>query len=441
MSSKLLIKGGQPLRGKTEIKGSKNAATKMMVASLLTEEPCVIENVPLSDDIDITAELCQKIGSEISFEEHSCKMQTKTIAVSLVPELSRKNRIPVLALGPLLHRNGVAEVPVLGGCPIGHRPINFHLEALNRMGVRVERREKSYYAKANSINGAEIELPYPSVGATENIILTAVLAKGDTQIQNAAIEPEIMNLIDMLVLMGAKISCDLGSRKIKISGVGKLSGAKIKVMPDRNEIVSLAVLTLATFGDVVMKGVDQFFNFTSTGCNNYLEIFLQKIKEMGGNFEANSEGLRFWGQSPYKPVSVQTAPHPSFMTDWQQPFAVLLTQAEGESMIHETVYEDRFGYVKDLQKMGADITVTDECLGSQCRFHGQTFNHSARVNGPTKLRGSEIEMKDIRAGMSHLIAALTAEGESVITGVEHLDRGYERIDERLKGLGANIERV
>lgn len=442
MGDRLLIKGKKPLQGAVEVRGSKNAATKMMVASLLTNEPCLIENVPLLDDLDITAELCRRVGSELSFEGHGCQIQTKDIVTSIVPELSKKNRIPILALGPLLHRKGVAEVPVLGGCPIGHRPINFHLEALNRMGVRVERREKSYYAEAGKIKGAEIRLPYPSVGATENIILTAALAEGETEINNAAMEPEILNLVDMLLGMGALISCEVSERKIKIKGVARLSGVKIKVMPDRNEVVSLAIAALATSGELTIKNIQPTIDFACAGSIDYLGAFLQKVREAGGNFEIKTEeGIKFFGQVPFEPIFIETAPYPSFMTDWQQPFCVLLTQAAGESIIHETVYEDRFGYAKDLQKMGADIMVWDECpAGRQCRFSGQTLNHVVRITGPTKLKGAEIEMKDIRAGIAHVIAALAAEGESVISGVEHMDRGYERIDERLRELGADIER-
>ncbi len=442
MLSKLIIKGGQPLKGEIEVRGSKNAATKMMVASILTDKICTIKNMPLSEDIDITAELCKTVGSKISWKDHMCQMETPEVVTSIVPELSRKNRIPVLALGPLLHRRGVAEVPVLGGCPIGHRPINFHLDALNRMGVKIERREKSYYAEAEKINGADIDLPYPSVGATENIILTAVLADGATEIKNAAVEPEILNLIDMLLKMGAKISCDIQNRSIKIIGVTSLGSAEVEVMPDRNEIVSFAVAALATSGDVLLKDVVPELDFGCGGKEEYMKSFTEKITEMGGGYEAKPEGLRFWGQSPYKKVFVETAPHPAFMTDWQQPFGVLLTQTEGESIIHETVYEDRFGYAKDLIRMGADITVSDECLGrGKCRFQGQTFNHSAKVRGLTKLHGAEINITDIRAGIAHVIAALVADGESIVSGVEHIDRGYEKIDERLRSLGADIKRI
>lgn len=433
MSEKLIIKGGKPLIGKTEVRGSKNSAPKMMVASLLSAEPCIIENVPMSLETEITKELCENIGSVITLAgDHTYKVATREVKSSLVPEFSRRNRISVLAIGPLLHRKGFAEVPVLGGCPIGHRPINFHVEALSRMGIRLLRRENSYYAEAEDIHGAEIEFPYPSVGATESVILTATLARGRTFIKNAAVEPEIFNLVGMLKEMGAEIDFKEKSREVKVEGVKRLYGARVRVMPDRNEVVSLATAAMATQGEVLIQGAEA----------EHLGAFLEKIKEIGGEYEAGEEGVKFKGRNRYNSTFIKTSPHPDFMTDWQQPVCILLTQARGESIIHETVYEDRFGYTKDLKRMGADIEVSDECpMGSRCRFFGQNLNHSAKITGPTRLRGGEITMTDIRAGMAHLIAALSAEGESVVSGVEHLDRGYERIDERLRQLGADISRI
>ncbi len=427
------IQGGTPLRGAVDIHGSKNAASKLMLASLLTKEPCVIENIPRSGEIAITRELCEAIGSRFLFEgEHRVRIETPSIIHSLVPELSRKNRIPVLALGPMLHRAGVAEVPVLGGCPIGHRPINFHVEALSKMGVAMERREKSYYAKTREIHGADIAFPYPSVGATENVLLTAVLARGRTRVKNAAVEPEILNLIEMLQNMGAKISCNTPERILEIEGVARLNGISVRVMPDRSEAVSLAVAVLATGGEVLLRGVQPL----------YLAAFLEKVRESGGNYDVSPEGIFFRGSDLYRPVSIETSPHPGFMTDWQQPFGVLLTQAHGESIIHETVYEDRFGYIKDLKRMGARIFVSTECPGEKpCRFYGKDHSHTARISGPRKLRGRDMVMTDIRAGMAHVIAALAAEGKSVISGIEHIDRGYEKIDERLRALGADIKRI
>lgn len=426
------IHGSRPLFGEVTIRGSKNAASKMMIASLLTREPCIIENIPFSVEIDVAQELCERIGSIVTREGRWCRIETKEIKNSRIPELSRRNRIPILALGPLLHRTGVAEVPFLGGDPIGHRPIDFHLDALNRMGVRIERREHSYYAEADDIRGAEIEFPFPSVGATEQVILTAVRARGATSIRNAAVEPEICNLIALLRGMGADIQEMPDERRIEIQGVAELGGAQHRVIPDRNEIVSLATAALITGGTIAMRDVHEAD----------IVPFVQKIHESGGACFFNDDQVCFQNNGSFRSVMIETAPHPGFMTDWQQPFCVLLTQAQGTSILHETVYEDRLGYMKDLARMGARIEITDECPeGYACRFKGRTFNHAARISGGTPLKGSVIEVHDIRAGMAHIIAALAAEGESVITGIEHIDRGYERIDERLRELGADVKRL
>lgn len=433
MEGKLIIEGGKPLKGAVEVRGSKNAATKMMVASLLTNEECVINNVPLSGDIDITKELCERIGSRISIDAkmHTCVIQTKTASNPIVTELSRRNRIPILALGPLLHRKGFAEIPVLGGCPIGHRPINFHLAAFKKMGAFIERRRHSYFAKAEKLSGADIRLPFPSVGATENILLAGALAKGKTHIRNAAVEPEIENLVEMLKGMGGNITFNSAKREILIGGVKKLHGVKASVMPDRNEVVSFAVAALATKGSVLIKDIKR----------DYLEAFLNVVESVGGVFRVEKNGIRFLYKNPYKAMDIITQPHPGFMTDWQQPFCVLLTQAKGFSYIHETVYEDRFGYTNDLVRMGADIDVLPDCEDTACRFHGKHFSHYVRIKGPSTLKGGKITMQDIRAGMAQVIAALAAKGESVVSGVEHIERGYENIDERLRELGAQIQRV
>jgi len=433
MGDTFFIEGGIPLTGSLVVRGSKNAASKLMVASLLTDKPSTIENVPMSAEIDITRELCEKIGSTVSVAgDHEIQIATPEVTTSLVPELSRKNRIPILALGPLLHRAGVAEVPVLGGCPIGHRPIDFHVAALREMGVEIERREHSYYAEAKEIRGADIAFPWPSVGATESVILAAVLARGGTRIENASVEPEIMNLIEMLRAMGAKISVREEERSIKIEGVSSLNGARIRVMPDRNEIVSFATAALATGGSVCIENIEDW----------YLKTFLFTLDRIGAGYEKEGNGIRFFKKGPFHPASVKTESHPGFMTDWQQPFLVVLTAAEGISIIHETVYEDRLGYTEDLRRMGAYIEVSDVCpAGDECRFSGKGYKHVARITGPAKLKGTRIRIPDLRAGMAHVVAALAAQGESVLEEIHHLDRGYERIDERLQMIGADIRRV
>jgi UDP-N-acetylglucosamine 1-carboxyvinyltransferase len=373
------------------------------------------------------------VGSKIKIKNHRLEIQTPKITNFRVKQLSQRNRIPILALGPLLSRVKKAEVPVLGGDKIGHRPIDFHLGALEKMGARITVKDLIYRAETKGLRGVSVNLPYPSVGATENIILAAVLAKGKTEISGAAVEPEIIDLIKLLQKMGAIIELGV-DRKIRIEGVKKLYGATHRIIPDRNEAVSFAVMALATGGKILVKEARQ----------SHLINFLNAVRRLGGDFRVFPEGIEFFRRpnSSFNPLVVETDPHPGFMTDWQQPFCILLTQAQGRSVIHETVYEERFAYTQELKKMGAKVKIANECLGNlPCRFSGKGYNHSCQIQGPTSLRGAEIVIPDIRAGIAHIIAALMAKGESLITGIEHIDRGYENLEERLKSLGARIERI
>lgn len=430
--AKFIIQGGNTLEGEIQLAGAKNAATKMMIASLLTAEECTLKNFPAIGDAEITADLCRAIGSEIARDGSVFKIRTPEIKNSKVSGLSRRNRIPILALGPLLARVGEAEVPVLGGDKIGPRPVDIHFEALKAMGAEIEVGTESYRARAkNGLHGAKIALRYPSVGATENSLLAAVTARGRTVIANAATEPEIIDLVKMLQKMGAII--ELGAnRTIYIEGVEKLSGVEHVILPDRNEAVSFACLAVAANGRVLVRGANQ----------EHLLTFLNVIRRMGGEYKVVTEGIWFWRKHPLRSVEIETDTHPGYMTDWQQPLVVALTQAEGESRIHETVYEDRFGYANDLNLMGADIKVSSKCLGElSCRFSGKEHPHSASVSGKTPLRGTNLKVRDLRAGIALVIAALVAHGSSEIDGIEELDRGYELLQERLKKLGANVNRV
>ncbi len=441
--AKFLIRGGKPLRGDITLAGSKNAATKLMLASLLTDEPCTLTNFPRIGDTEITEELCRSIGSEISVSGSSLTISTPLIKNNKVTSLSRRNRIPILALGPLLARVGEAEVPILGGDKIGYRPVNFHIEALESLGATIKTTATSFVATAKKgLHGALIELPFPSVGATENSILAAVLAKGRTVIKNAAQEPEIINMVKMLQKMGAII--ELGAeREIHIEGVEHLRGVTHEVPPDRNEAVSFACLAIATGGEIFVRGAIQ----------EDLLTFLNVVRKMGAEYEVDSGGIKFrrsaspedkQGEpSSLKSVYVETAAHPGFMTDWQQPLAVLLTQADGVSTIHETIYEDRFAYIADLNSIGAKIETLKECPeGRWCRFAAKGVPHVVQISGPTELRGGgKFVVRDLRSGMVDIIAALVARGESEIEGIKEIDRGYEKVDERLRKLGAEIERV
>lgn len=410
--------------------GAKNAASKILLASLLSAETSVIDNVPILGETAVAEEIIGHVGGRVERDGHRWTVTTADMRRDTVPTLSRKNRLPVLALGPLLGRTGQAEVPVVGGDAIGPRPVNFHLAALRAMGAVVTTTPTSVRAEARRLHGAVIELPYPSVGATETIALAAVLAEGRTIIRNAAVEPEVTDLLQMLQSMGAIV--ELGTNRVLIiDGVAKLHGTSYTVIPDRIEAASFASLALATGGDIFVEQARQADMVT----------LLTTIRRMGGQFTVQPDGIRFFTNGRLHGVAVETDTHPGFMTDWQQPIVTVMTQAVGQSTIHETVYEDRFGYTGTLRSMGADITTSTDCWGHlPCRWWAGDYTHSCRVNGPTPLHGTAITIPDIRAGMAHLIAAMVAEGQSTLMGVEHLDRGYERLDERLRALGAKIER-
>ena len=271
----------------------------------------------------------------------------------------------------------------------------------------------------------------PAVGATETAILAGVLAEGRTTIRNAAGEPEVKQLIMMLQNMGAIIQINSG-RWIEIFGVEKLHGTEVTVMPDRMEAASYASMAIGTRGEIFVSGAE----------HAHMMTFLNAVRRIGGEYEVKQNGILFRGTRPLKGIELETDTHPGFMTDWQQPFVTVLTQAEGTSVVHETVYEERFGYTEALKKMGADITLFSNCLGEiACRFKGMNYKHSAVINGPSKLHAAEVEVPDIRAGLAFVVAALIADGTSTLTGIEHLDRGYENLEEKLRGVGAQIKRV
>ncbi|MFA5945903.1 MAG: UDP-N-acetylglucosamine 1-carboxyvinyltransferase [Patescibacteria group bacterium] len=426
----LKVTGGKPLKGSVRIAGAKNAASKMMIACLLTADEVILENVPLQQESEIARELITMLGAKTELIDHTLKIRVKEIASTSAMQLSRKNRLAILALAPLLHRAGEGYVPMLGGDKIGPRPVNFHIDALEKMGAVIEADKEGYRATAkDGLKGTLIDLPYPSVGATETAILAGVLAKGRTVIKNAAIEPEIVDLIMMLQKMGAIIEMGAG-RHIEITGVEKLHGCTHRILPDRMEAASYASMALATRGEIFCEGAEHRDMIT----------FLNAVRRMGGQYIVEDGGIRFIGGKKYKGLQIETDTHPGFMTDWQQPFVVALTQAEGTSVIHETVYQERFGYTEELVKMGADITLFDNCLGEvACRFKDQNYKHSAVIKGPASLQpAKELKVPDIRAGLAYVIAALVAQGESTLTGIDHLERGYEDLFGKLRSVGADI---
>ncbi|MDO8659317.1 MAG: UDP-N-acetylglucosamine 1-carboxyvinyltransferase [Candidatus Parcubacteria bacterium] len=429
----LRIEGGKPLEGEVFVRGAKNTVPKNMIASLLTTDTCIIENVSRVIDVDIIGDMIEVFGGSVKIKgDHSVHVTNSTLSqISLEQMLafSGKSRIPILACGPMLVRTGHVVIPALGGCNIGSRPVDFHIEALRALGAQVEVHETYVEMFADRLRGTKICLPYPSVGATEQVLLSSVLADGVTELNNAAIEPEIMDLVAVLQKMGAIISVD-AHRVITIHGVKKLSGFIHKALPDRLEAASWACLAAATNGNIFVRGAEQMSMMT----------FLNAFRQAGGAFEVKESGIGFWREDKtLKAMALETDVHPGFMTDWQQPFVVMLTQAEGLSVVHETVYEGRFGYVEALKLMSAQIQLYQKCLGqNRCRFASSNAFHSAVIAGPTNLKGSEIYIPDLRAGFSYIIAALVAKGVSEIRNVRLIHRGYENILEKLRALKASI---
>lgn len=434
----LRIVGGAPLRGEVFSSGAKNAITKLLVASLLSDKKCTFYKVPNIGDVEVTVELCREIGSVVHWDKDAgiLEITTKELKTSYIPQrFSGSNRIPILMIGALLGRcDEDIIVPTVGGCPIGKRPVDFHIEALQKLGATIEYREMkkegAYFAHAHQgLKGCVITLPYPSVGATENTILASVTARGMTVIKNAAIEPEVVELILFLQKLGANITLDV-DRTIQIQGSRRFYEVQHHVIADRIEVASLGMAAISSKGRVFVRGAEHL----------HLITFLNKLREVGGGFDVKKDGIEFYYDGPLQGgIHVETGVHPGFMTDWQQPFVVLLTQAAGSSVVHETVYENRFGYTEMLNEMGADITLFKQCLGGACcRFAAQSFHHSAIIKGPTHLEGREIAIPDLRAGFAYVMAALLAKGETRLSGAQFLRRGYDNVVEKLGNLGADI---
>lgn len=422
------IKGGKRLEGTVSLAGSKNLASKLMIASLLSSEPCTITNVPEIGENQLAMDLVQLTGASATRDGTTVTINAPTITQTDLSD-GPSNRLPILIISPLLFRTGEAIVPEPGGDKIGRRPVNFHVDLLTQFGAAVHVADGLYHATANRLVGTTIDLPYPSVGATETALMCAVWAEGESSIAGAAIEPEVQELVGYLNAMGADIS--LNDRTYTVQGVQSFHAASQRVIPDRLEAVSYATLAVATHGSVLLEHAKA----------EHLTAFMRMMEQAGAGVEQLEDGIRFSYQEPLKAVTITTGVHPGFMSDWQQPTAVMLLTAEGESAIHETVYEHRFGYVDQLISMGASIRV--EAAASNLglppfELHEET--QIAYLLGPAKLQGTTLTMPDLRAGMAYIIAALVAEGQSTVYGIEQVDRGYEQIVEKLQALGAEIER-
>jgi UDP-N-acetylglucosamine 1-carboxyvinyltransferase len=426
---KFIVTGGRPLYGDVSIAGAKNAVLKLMAAAALTDEPCVLHNVPQISDVAILRDTMRDIGFEVRRSEgDTLEIRAGQGQWLFIPlEAAMKMRASFILLGPLLTRFGRVIISNPGGDRIGRRPVDLHVEAMTAMGAEIEYKNGYYLASAprGRLHGAHIEFPYVTVMGTENALLAAVLAEGTTVIENAAREPETDDLVEMLCSMGARIE-RTAPHRLQIEGVDRLGGTEHRVIGDRLEAGTFAIAAAVTGGDVTLRGI----------VPEHLGAFLGVLDRMGVPYEASQAdgatsaapgSLRVRSASDYRAVDVETQPYPGFPTDLQAPLAVLMTQADGISTIHETIYEDRLEYVTELNKMGAVIEVTDD--------------RHARIAGPTPLHGREVEISDLRAGATMVLAALAAEATSVISGVEHVDRGYEQIESKLVTLGAQISRI
>jgi len=432
----LTINGGRPLSGTVAVRGAKNLVPKAMVASLLGDTPSVLRNVPEIKDVDVVTGLLEIHGVTVLKDPVTGDLtmdpsNAKTGSSTEINAFAGDSRIPILFCGPLMHTVGEAFIPDLGGCRIGDRPIDYHMEVLRGFGAAVEKTAGGTLISAvHGLRGFKHRLSYPSVGTTEQVLLTAVRAKGTTELKNAAIEPEILDLIDVLQKMGAVIHVQ-DNRTLVIEGVDSLRGYDHTALPDRNEGASWASAALATGGDILVEGASQ----------RDLAAFMNTYRKLGGEFDVLPQGIRFYrGSEELNPLVVETDVHPGFMTDWQQPLVVAMTQAQGVSIVHETVYENRFGFTDALVRMGATVQLHKDCLGSlDCRFGHRDFLHSAVITGKSELHGADFVIPDLRGGFSHIIAALVAKGESNASGIEVINRGYEHFLDKLQGLGAQAE--
>jgi len=413
---KLVIRGGKRLKGVVEISGAKNAALPIMAASLLSTGYSNVLNVPGLKDIMTMGRLLANLGAGFHYDNSKVTISTEKIRIFEAPyDLVRTMRASILVLGPLLARYGRAKVSLPGGCAIGARPINLHLMGLEKMGAEIKLASGYVVAKAKRLKGASIYFDMPTVTGTENLMMAASLAKGITLIENAAKEPEIIDLANALISMGARIK-GAGHSVIEIEGVDELSPMNYTVIPDRIEAGTFMTIAGITCGDVTLKG-----------CRfDHLDATIMKLKETGLTFEHVPDGIRVIGKSRPKSTNVKTMPYPGFPTDMQAQFMALMCISDGTSIIKENIFENRFMHVAEIRRMGADITV-----------EGGT----ATIKGVEKLRGAPLMATDLRASASLIVAALAAKGETEVHRIYHLDRGYEKMEEKLAKLGADVRRT
>jgi UDP-N-acetylglucosamine 1-carboxyvinyltransferase len=417
---KFVIRGGNPLLGTIHVSGAKNAALPAMAAALLTDEPVILESIPQVRDIETTRKLLAAMGAEVELGYGRAQHRTTICCRNLASpeasyELVKTMRASTLVLGPLVARCGTARVSLPGGCAIGARPIDLHIKGLERLGATIRQEHGYVEASAKRLKGAEIVFDKITVTGTEDLLMAAALADGETVMQNCAREPEVADLADLLNKMGARIE-GAGTSTIRIKGVAKLKGAKHRIIPDRIEAATFIIAGALTGGDLNISGCEPA----------HLGTLLQKLEACGVKTKSSKQSVRVMGDNPLKASDMVTEEYPGFPTDVQAQYMALATQAEGTSIITENIFENRFMHAQELLRLGADIKIE----GSR-----------AIVRGKTALSGAAVQASDLRASASLVLAALVAEGETIIDRVYHIDRGYENIEEKLRGVGAQIRRI
>ncbi len=413
--ARFLIEGETSLNGEVSVSGAKNAALPILAASLLADSPSRLRDIPCLRDVTNLCAIIEKMGVTVSRDGHEVKVDPGTITnFETDCELARKLRASYYILGVMLAKNKWARTSLPGGCNIGNRPIDLHLKGFKALGAEVNLDHGVVEVKANQLQGSRIYLDYPSVGATINIMLAATMAEGKTVIENAAREPELVDLANYLTVMGAKIK-GVGTDIIKIEGVKELHGAEHRIIPDRIEAGTYMIAAALTRGNVFVRNV----------LSEHVKPLIAKLNEMGVDLQEEISGVRVNGIDKLKTVDIKTLPYPGFPTDLQSQMMVLLTQADGTSLVIETVWENRFMHVDELKRMGADIKID---------------GHSALIK-PSKLAGAEVTVTDLRAGAALILAGLVAEGETEIRDIYHIERGYENINQKFATLGADIKKI
>lgn len=434
-----IIKGGYPLNGYVSICGSKNVALKVLIASLLTKEKVVVKNIPFISDLFVLVDVIKTLGVKVKISaDHTISIDSSNLHDAQVSGKDfAKLRASFLLLVPLIFRLGKTKIPVSGGDNIGVRPIDRTLDGLKALGVSVDFSDGFYVGEAKNLHPAKYCFSKNTHTGTEAMIMASVLIDGETVLENSAEEPEVDDLIKLLNLMGAKIK-RIKKRSVVIHGVKKLHGAEFKILPDRNEAVTFAIAGILTRGKIEISPV----------INSQLAVFYQALDKINAQYKYNKHSLFIDGtKRPLFGTNIETSPYPGFMTDWQAPWTLLSTQAEGESVVWEKIYENRFGYVSELIKMGADIKLFNPLVKNAEKVYnfnltdGKTYPHAAKIVGVTKLNSAKLIIPDLRAGATLVLASIAAEGTSNLLGVNHIDRGYEDFDNRLIKLGAKISRL